>query len=128
MADFGKYLLWQGPGWILVAAALAWAVGGPGLPVWVAVVVLVLVVGRDVALYPVIRSAFAKPPYHSAPVGSTGRVVEPLEPSGYVQVNGELWRAVVQRPAGHQPIGARVVVREARGLTLLVEPRARIVD
>jgi membrane-bound serine protease (ClpP class) len=54
-------------------------------------------------------------------IGSTGTVRVPLDPLGQVLVSGELWRA---RAAGEAtvPSGARVLVREAEGLTLTVEP------
>jgi len=123
MKGFGRYLLWQALGWVVVGLALVVAVG-LGLPTWAAALVAALVVARDLLMYPVIRSAFDRPPYRAVPIGSLGEVVEPLGPSGYVRVGGELWRATLLSPAARLPAGARVVVREARGLTLLVDPRA----
>ena len=46
--------------------------------------------------------------------------LEWLSPSGYVRVGGELWRAEA-RDGRAIAAGARVVVREARGLSLVVE-------
>jgi membrane-bound ClpP family serine protease len=53
--------------------------------------------------------------------GLRGRAVEPLAPSGYVRVRGELWRAEVS--GGRLPVeaGQTVLIRGSRGLTLLVE-------
>ena len=53
-------------------------------------------------------------------VGARGRVVEPLRPEGRVRVGAEVWRARAEVPV---EAGASVVVREVRGLELIVEPR-----
>jgi membrane protein implicated in regulation of membrane protease activity len=52
-------------------------------------------------------------------VGKAGVAVSELWPEGQVRVNGELWRA---RCEGGCDTGTSVVVREVKGLTLLVEP------
>jgi membrane protein implicated in regulation of membrane protease activity len=122
MRPFGWYLLWQAPGWLVVTLVVVWLVRGAGLPVWVAVTVVALMVARDLAVYPALRSAFANPPHGATPIGATGEAVEPLAPIGYIRVNGELWRARTLRPEDGVPPGTRVLVRDARGLMLLVEP------
>jgi membrane-bound serine protease (ClpP class) len=50
-------------------------------------------------------------------VGQTGVARGPLEPEGLVSVQGELWRAVADRPL---PDGAPVKVVDVQGLTLRV--------
>jgi len=50
-------------------------------------------------------------------VGQTGVSRGPLEPEGLVSVQGELWRAVADRPL---PDGAPVKVVDVQGLTLRV--------
>ncbi len=50
-------------------------------------------------------------------VGQTGVARGPLEPAGMVAVQGEIWRAVADRPV---PDGAPVKVVEVEGLTLRV--------
>lgn len=119
---FGRYLLWQVPGWLAAALIAAWLVRGFGLPIWAGLAVVALVVARDLAIYPALRSAFGKPPHAPTPIGATAEAVEPLDPLGYVRVNGELWRARTVHPADEVVPGARVRVRDARGLTLFVEP------
>ena len=73
-------------------------------------------------------------------LGVRGQVYQALNPQGYVQINGELWRAEVE-PATQEtgsperlheeearpvlPAGSRVTVRAFRGLTLLVAPEER---
>lgn len=53
-------------------------------------------------------------------IGAFGIAKETLNPSGYVQVRGELWRA--ERDGGDMPIeaGSRVRVQHREGLTLFV--------
>ncbi len=55
-------------------------------------------------------------------VGARGTAKEPLTPSGYVQVRGELWKAELAE--GGQPVeeGDPVQVQKIRGLTLIVRP------
>jgi len=114
------YLLLQAPGWVLVGLIAfvlhAWA----GLPGWAAVLVVAVAVAKDVALYPAMREIFRPPRLSGVPLGARGAVVEALAPVGYVRVNGELWRARA-RAANTVPCGAPIVVRDARGLTLLVD-------
>jgi membrane-bound serine protease (ClpP class) len=60
------------------------------------------------------------------PQAMIGRIAiarTPLNPSGQVEVRGELWQATLQGPT-HLPAGAAVLVRTIDGLTLLVEPAA----
>ena len=54
-------------------------------------------------------------------IGARGVTTQPLDPSGYVRVGAELWRAVAPRGAARIPSGAPVRVRARRGLTLEVE-------
>lgn len=124
MRFFPQYVLWQVPGWLIAGVVVAWLASEFGLAMWVAVTALMLIIARDLAMYLVLRPAFAKPPYGSAPIGAAGETVEPLAPAGYVRVNGELWPARAVSAAADVPRGARVVVRDVHGITLLVEPSA----
>ncbi len=117
--NFWRYLLWQLPGWLVAALALAWLDALLGLPLWVAAGLLALWIGKDLALFPLLRRAFQ--PASAGLVGACGHAVEALAPTGYVQVAGELWRAEAARPGAAIVAGRPVVVRERRGLTLVVE-------
>jgi len=57
-----------------------------------------------------------------AMIGNVAIVRTPLDPSGQVEVRGELWQATLDG-GGYQPTGAAVVVRGVQGLVLLVEAR-----
>ena len=54
-----------------------------------------------------------------AMVGKRAQVSSPLNPTGQVHVNGELWEA---RSSADADLGDTVVVRGIDGLTLVVEP------
>jgi membrane-bound ClpP family serine protease len=55
-------------------------------------------------------------------IGSTGVAVDQLSPSGYVRINGELWRARVIENDSTIEKGETVVVKGVDGLTLTVIP------
>lgn len=113
------YLIWQVPGWLLVAA-IAFAVQRvTAIPWWTVTVLVAAWIVKDLVMYRVLRQAL-RPPRSPAHVGAHGETVEWLSPSGYVRVGGELWRAEA-RDGRAIAAGARVVVREARGLSLVVE-------
>jgi len=58
-----------------------------------------------------------------AMIGATAIAATPLQPSGQVEIRGELWQARLSGTSS-LPIGAPVIVRSIDGLTLLVEPVA----
>lgn len=54
-------------------------------------------------------------------IGAEGRVLTPIAPDapGHIGVHGEIWRATSSEPL---PVGVRVRIAAATGLTLVVEP------
>ena len=56
----------------------------------------------------------------SAIIGETGEIVELLNPSGKVLLNGEIWNAI--SVSGMMKPGERVRVKEVKNLILYVEP------
>ena len=58
-----------------------------------------------------------------AMIGATAIAATPLQPSGQVEIRGELWTARLSGPTP-LPIGTPVIVRSVDGLTLLVDPVA----
>ncbi|HWC04260.1 MAG TPA: NfeD family protein [Methylomirabilota bacterium] len=122
MRGFGRYLVWQAPSWVLVTLVAGWLVWGVGLPVWVGAGAIALFIVKDLLLFWPLRVVL-KSPARVRPVDAEGRVVEALGPTGYVQVQGELWRARLE-PDGRAEVGTRVRVRGISRLTLHVEPLA----
>jgi membrane protein implicated in regulation of membrane protease activity len=115
---FGRYLLWQLPGWIAVTAALAALRWLLELPAWIVPIGVAAVIAKDLAMYRVMRHTLEPP--RARLLGARGRAVERLAPVGYVRVDGELWRA--ETAGGEIGADAEIVVLEVNGLTLRVEP------
>lgn len=120
---FRRYLLLEAPGWVVCAAALAWCVRSFELDARIALLLLALWVGKDFALFPLLRDAYEEtdPGPGALLVGRVGEARERLDRSGYVRLGSELWRATVARGADPVEPGAAVRVRAVRGLTLVVE-------
>lgn len=120
----GKYTLFQIPGLLLLAAALAVFDHWLAIPVWVWFVVLGGWVLKDALIFPFVWRSFddAQRGYAYSPVGLIGVALEPLEPTGRIRVRGERWRAELADGVGPIPAGASVRVAAIRGLVLLVEP------
>jgi membrane protein implicated in regulation of membrane protease activity len=114
---FLKYLAMQTPGWLLLLVVVVL------LRSWAAGILLVLAVVKDLFLYPYRRRAYEEDPRTGAErlVGTSGVVVSPVAPKGYVRVRGELWSAELQTPANPAPEGSSVTVVGGRGLTVTVE-------
>lgn len=121
---FRRYLLFQIPGAALVALLLFALERAAVVPPWAALAILAAWIAKDLLLYPFLGPAYAvdAPSPVDALIGQRGLVVAPLAPAGYVRIRGELWRA--EAPAGSQPLAPDtvIVVREVRGMTVLVEP------
>ena len=121
-STFARYLRFQAPAAVVVATALVAAVHYGLIAAATAVVVLLLWVAKDLALYPLVRRAY-EPGGHGYPARLVGRCAtarQALSPKGYVLVAGELWRA--EAVGEDRPIsaGENVVVTGAVGTRLLV--------
>ena len=118
-----RYVAFQTAGWVL-AASLAWWLAARGvIAPWLAALGWMLFVAKDFALYPWLRHAYAagNPDAAAQLVGRTGLARERIDPSGYVRVGAELWRAELAPGCAAVESGASVRVRAVRGLTLIVE-------
>lgn len=121
-STFARYLRFQAPGAFVLAAALAAAVHYDVVAFATAVVLLLIWIAKDLALYPLLKRAY-EPTGHGYPatlVGRCGKAKERLDPRGYVLVAGELWRA--DAPIADAPVeaGETVVVTGATGSRLHV--------
>jgi len=76
-------------------------------------------------LMPVLRTQWQKTDYHeyTQVIGAVGRVIKPLDPTGTVLVNGEIWSA---RSTQDLSAETEVVVQARRGLELTVEKAKRV--
>jgi len=97
--------------WVAISDALFWGL----VAAWLA---------KDAVLFPFVWRAYDQhaPSAAGAMVGERGIAKGRLDPSGRIQVRGELWQA--EREGDGPPIeaGARVRIRRMEGLTLYVRP------
>ncbi|MDX1765069.1 MAG: NfeD family protein, partial [bacterium] len=98
-------------GWIEISPSFFWGI----IFLWIV---------KDVVMFPFVWRAYdgTTPGYETSLKGARGVAREPLEPEGYVQVQGVLWKSQVTGENGRLAKGASVRVRDLRGQTLLVEP------
>ena len=124
MTIFTRYTLIQIPGWLICAMALSATHIWLAMPVWVAVGLAAVWVGKDLVLYPFLKHAHETGAKTGAQrlIGSVGEVQQPPDPLGYIRVNGELWRAEVISTGRLLPPGTLVLVQAVCGLTLRVVP------
>jgi membrane-bound serine protease (ClpP class) len=118
------YALLQMPGIVLFALVLYLLRDWLDIPLWLMVLLVLLWIAKDAAIYPFVRHAYDMRAKSSAETmtGKKGRVKERLDPSGYVQLEGGLWRAEIRQGSAPIEAGKQVVVKGMNGLTLLVEP------
>ncbi len=125
-----KYALIHLTELVLVAGALALLVYLVDLPVWSAVVIVLLWIVKDAILFPKVWKAYASD--ESDPlrglIGSEATVMYGLDPDGYVRVNGELWKAESTHAGQAAKKGTRVRVVDVRGMTLIVAVPAAKTD
>jgi membrane protein implicated in regulation of membrane protease activity len=81
-------------------------------------------IAKDAVLFPFVWRAYDQdaPSAAGSMIGARGIAKDRLDPSGYVQVRGELWKA--EREGDGSPIerGCSVRIRRMEGLTLYVSP------
>ncbi len=122
-----RYLLFQIPGLLLAAVVVTGAVTYFETRWELGAAAMVLLVVKDLALYPVMRHAFIDQTHVGIEtlVGANAIVSKAVAPDGYVKVRGALWRAEAMSGQGPLEIGERVVIRSFEGLTLQVEKHRR---
>jgi membrane-bound ClpP family serine protease len=124
---FARYLAFEAPSWLALAAVLWLLVRVFELSPAIAMLVLALWIVKDLALFPVLRVAY-EPTGGSGGaenlVGALGSVSAELAPEGWVRIGAERWRARVAQRHAPVSVGAAVRVTAVEGLLLRVEPAA----
>ena len=119
---FWRYTAFQIPGWILATIGGWWLYRTLDIPVWAATGVLVAWVLKDFTLYPFLRSSFELD--YTMPVerllGTHGRATQPLAPTGFARVRGELWRAEAEETNTVITQGDEVEITGVNGMLLIV--------
>ena len=107
-----------------LAAIVLWLLPlwGINIPMWGIILIVVAFLVYEIVTFRVGRRALERKPviWAEAIVGCCGKATTPLAPDGYVQVNGELWRAFSSGTNIDQ--GDDIVVVEMDRLTLRVAP------
>ena len=116
-----RYTAFQVPGWILTAVGGWWLHRTLGVPVWAAAGVLVVWLIKDFALYLFLRSVYELD--HTTPVerlvGERGLATQPVAPTGFVRVRGELWRAEAEGADASIAQGDEVEITGVHGMRLI---------
>ena len=117
-----RYAVLQVPAALAVGAALVAATRLAWLDAGTALVVFVLWILKDVALYPLVRKAYEATDDDQAArmVGRIGRAREDLAPLGYVLLAGELWSAEAIEADAPIRAGERVRIESVDGLRVRV--------
>jgi membrane protein implicated in regulation of membrane protease activity len=116
-----RYTLFQIPELLLLTLALYGLHHWFSVPLWMVGMILGIWIAKDIILFFFIWRAYEIPKYGRDPrlEGAAGVTIEILDPLGYVEINGELWKA---QSKNKQPIPARqkVAVVDHKGLLLVV--------
>jgi membrane protein implicated in regulation of membrane protease activity len=115
------YLLVSAVDWILVGL-LGWAAARWfGFAAWVALGIVAAWIVKDLLMYASMRRYYQAQPAQRRIVGEEGVALCLLDPSGFVRVHGEIWRAQTRPDDRPLEEGARVRVCDVTGLLLRVE-------
>lgn len=117
-----RYTLLQIPGTLLLVLAMVWIRRWWDVPVWAAGTAVAMWIVKDVLMYPFLWRAYDwdRESENFTMIDCEGTVIKPLDPTGYVRVRGELWKASLEEGAAPLEKGRTVTVREVRGLQLIV--------
>lgn len=118
-----RYILFQLPITVVLALILILARESDAISTWLIGGLLMLWIAKDVFLFPFVWRAYDpdRPKNKQPMVGMRGVATEPLAPTGYIKVHGELWKARVAE--SNHPIekGEDVRVQGISGIVLLVK-------
>jgi membrane protein implicated in regulation of membrane protease activity len=121
-----RYTLFQIPSLVILILILVIIQTWIDLPLWITGLCIGVWVLKDLMLFPFVWRAYDPETQKRSNmmIGKQARVVERLAPQGYVELNGELWRAMIDQENSPMEKHSPVRVLDVKGLTLLVEPEA----
>ena len=109
-------------GAVAIVAIVLWLLPrwGINIPIWGFILLMVAYVAYQVVTYRMGKRALDRKPVvcPEAIVDRSGKATTSLAPNGYVQVEGELWRALSTGPNIDE--GEEIIVVGMKGLTLFV--------
>ena len=121
-----RYTLFQIPELVLLISVLYGLHSWFSVPPWMLWLILGIFVTKDIILFFFIRQAYeigsARNPRLE---GAEGFTIEEVNPQGYVEVHGELWKS---KSDDNKPIRAhqKVEVVDHKGLLLIVRSKNKI--
>lgn len=115
-----KYSLMQLPELIMLILILILLQYWMNIPAWAVWTVTFIWIIKDIILFPFVWRAYQKGDLNSV-VGSKGKAVDRLSPTGYVKIKNELWRAKVFKSDSVIEKDDNVTVERLDGLTLIVQ-------
>jgi membrane protein implicated in regulation of membrane protease activity len=108
----------------VLAAIILWLLPlwGISIPIWGLILIVIAFLCYEILTFRLGRRALERKPtiWSNAIVGCCGKATTPLTPYGYVQVQGELWRALSSDTDINE--GDDIIVVELDRLTLRVAP------
>jgi membrane protein implicated in regulation of membrane protease activity len=118
-----RYTLFQIPGLIALILLLIVVRHWIDLPLWPVYIIIAVWVIKDIILFPFVWKAYdiRSKDANLRMIGDKGVAQEFLNPSGYILINGELWKAEVAKGSPPIPKGTLLRVKEIHGLNLIVE-------
>ena len=119
-----RYALYQIPDMAILVLILFVLHQWVDLSLWLTIGLVSLWMVKYVLVFTVVWPAYDKPRPGDVKslIGTEGIAEERLDPSGYIRVHGELWRAEVIGKTIPIEKGQTVLIERACGLTLLVKP------
>jgi membrane protein implicated in regulation of membrane protease activity len=117
-----KYTLLQIPALVLIISILMLLKQWVAIPSYVVWGIVILWVIKDVILFPLTWRSYGSDRQHDPHpmVGRYGIAQQSLAPSGYVKIDGVLWRAEVIGDDSAINAGESIRVQKVNGLTLYV--------
>ncbi len=119
-----RYALLQLPGIILFGAIVVLSYYVTFLPSWLAWTVSGIWIVKDIIFYPMVWQAYDpdRQKDQNSMIGKTCMTKEKLNPEGYVEVNGESWKALAENTSFPIGEGQKVIITRIEGLKLIVKP------
>ncbi|OGP63606.1 MAG: hypothetical protein A2170_00685 [Deltaproteobacteria bacterium RBG_13_53_10] len=119
-----RYALYQIPDMAILVLILFLLHQWVDLSLWLFIGLVNLWLVKYVLVFTFVWPAYDKPRPGDVKslIGTEGIAEERLDPSGYIRVHGELWRAEVMGKTIPIEKGETILIERACGLTLLVKP------
>lgn len=119
-----RYGLLQLPGIALLIGLLFFVKRWVDIPLWLMWFIPMAWIAKDIILFPFVWRAYDwdQKEGGKAMIGMRGIVSDRLDPTGYILIRGELWKAEVMDKVGTVEKGEEVIVHDIRGLTLKIMP------